>query len=137
MTSNAPLPKAFPGDTVWVICLCADWCHLCRDYREVIDTVARGLTGFRGFQFAWLDIEDHAGMVGEMDIETFPTLLVADAAGMLFFGALTPQASILRRLLESLAGAAPKRQPHTAATQSLVQALPAQPQLHLRSPENP
>ncbi|MES1980298.1 MAG: thioredoxin family protein [Pseudomonadota bacterium] len=136
MTSAALFPDEFP-DTVWVICLCADWCHLCRDYREVIDAAAHGLAGFRGFQFAWLDIEDHAALVGDMDIETFPTLLVADAAGILFFGALTPQASILRRLLESLAGAASRRQPHTAATRSLVQALPTHPALHLRPPENP
>lgn len=119
---------------VWVICLCADWCHLCRDYRDVMNTMARH---FSAFKFAWLDIEDNAALVDDLDIETFPTLVVADAAGLLFFGALTPQAPVLKRLLESLAAYAGKRQAHTAATQALLQALPAQPQLHLSSPENP
>ena len=119
-----------PTDLTWVVCLCADWCGLCRDYRVVLEGLAQSCTAFR---FAWLDIEDHAELVGDVDIETFPTLLVADTAGILFFGPLTPQAQTLRRLLQSLEDSATKRQAHTAASRSLVLALPAHPQLHIRT----
>ncbi len=119
-----------PDTQVWVACLCADWCGLCRDYRVVLEGIAESFTALR---FAWLDIEDHAELVGDMDIETFPTLLVADEAGILFFGPLTPQAQTLKRLLQSLEDPSAKRQMHTAASQSLFQALPAHPQLHIRT----
>jgi thioredoxin 1 len=113
-----------------VICLCADWCGVCRDYRAVLEGLAENISAF---QFAWIDIEDRAALLGDMDIETFPTLLVADAQGILFLGPLTPQAQTLKRLLGSLEDPETNRQAHTAITQSLVDALPAYPQLHIRT----
>jgi hypothetical protein len=66
-----------------VVCLCAQWCGTCRDYRAVIDTLARQ---FPWARFVWLDIEDEADVAGDYDVETFPTLLLADAAGVRFLG---------------------------------------------------
>ena len=54
-----------------------------------------------------LDIEDEADIAGDYDVETFPTLLLADAAGVRFLGPLLPQAPVLARLLASLQAAAP------------------------------
>ncbi|MCZ8256690.1 MAG: thioredoxin family protein [Polaromonas sp.] len=108
----------------WVICLCADWCGLCRDYRLVFEEMAARYPASR---FAWLDIEDQADLVGDIEVESFPTLLVADATGTRFMGPLTPHAQTLSRLLDSLAqpGAAT---PHLPSTQALLQALHAAPQ---------
>ena len=36
----------------------------------------------------WLDIEDEAGLIGDLDIETFPTILVADEDFDMLFNAL-------------------------------------------------
>jgi hypothetical protein len=52
--------------------------------------------------FAWIDIEDDAELAGEVDIETFPTLLVLDGAQVLFYGPVLPGADALRRLLRAL-----------------------------------
>jgi thiol-disulfide isomerase/thioredoxin len=113
--------------SVWVICLCADWCGVCRDYRAVFESMYSQHPGCR---FAWVDIEDHADLLGDMDVETFPTLLIADAKGLLFLGSLEPQAPTLSRLLLSH-GADARRSPHTADTLALLTALPNTPSLCL------
>ena len=53
-------------------------------------------------RFEWVDIEDEADVTGDMDVETFPTLLVADARGARFLGPLLPQAGVLTRLIGNL-----------------------------------
>ncbi|MES2941359.1 MAG: thioredoxin family protein, partial [Pseudomonadota bacterium] len=110
----------------WVVCLCADWCGLCRDYRQVLKQVA---ARYPASPFAWLDIEDQADLVGDLDIETFPTLLVADEAGVLFLGTLTPHAETLARLLASLLDGSARRTAHSAITRKLLKALPDLPAL--------
>jgi thioredoxin-like negative regulator of GroEL len=85
-----------------VACLCAAWCHLCGDYAPVFEQVAAefaasGITLHRH----WIDIEDDAELVGAFDVETFPTLVVADAQQVRFAGPLTPQPETLRRLLRA------------------------------------
>lgn len=106
----------------WVICLCADWCGLCRDYRSVVADMALRYPALR---FVWLDIEDQADLVGEMDIETFPTLLLADAQSLWFFGPLPPQAQNLARLLDSQQRANLQASPHLPATRELLLSLQA------------
>ena len=83
----------------WVVCLCAQWCGTCRDYRAVFDQLARAHPAVR---FVWIDIEDDAEVAGDLDVETFPTLLLADGQVARFLGPLLPQAAVLSRLLESL-----------------------------------
>jgi thiol-disulfide isomerase/thioredoxin len=85
----------------WAVCLCADWCGTCRDYRAIFDTLAQAHPGVR---FVWVDIEDEADLVGDLDVETFPTLLIADGGAVRFLGPLLPQAGVLNRLLLSLQG---------------------------------
>lgn len=109
----------------WVVCLCAEWCGLCRDYRAVFIQMAARYPALR---FAWLDVEDQAELVGDVDVETFPTLLLADAQGIRFFGPLTPQANTLSRLLESLQSDSLQIAPHEPSTQQLLQALQAAPE---------
>ena len=82
-----------------VICLCAQWCDTCCDYRAVFDQLG---AVHPGLQFVWIDIEDQADLVGDVEVETFPTLLIADGPVPRFFGPLTPQPQTLARLIESL-----------------------------------
>ena len=109
----------------WVVCLCADWCGLCRDYQAVFAQMAARYPAFR---FAWLDIEDQADLVGDIDVDTFPTVLMADAQGIRFFGPLTPQANTLSRLLDSLGSSSLQALPHEPATRQLLEALQAAPE---------
>ncbi len=85
-----------------VACLCAAWCRLCDGYAPVFDEVTARLRGqFPGLQAHWIDIEDEADLVGDLDVETFPTLLVTVGAELRFAGTLTPQAGTLERVLRS------------------------------------
>lgn len=92
-----------------VICLCAQWCGTCRDWRAALEQFAASHPDVR---FAWVDIEDQADDVGDIDIETFPTLLIAQGARARFLGPVLPQVAQIGRLLTSLrederAGGAP------------------------------
>ena len=88
--------------TVHVACLCAGWCHLCDDYRAVWRSVAAEMAPRAAHvRWHWIDIEDEAELVGEVDVETFPTLVIADGAGVRFAGPLTPQPDTLKRLLRA------------------------------------
>jgi thioredoxin-like negative regulator of GroEL len=81
----------------FVACLCAEWCSACRAYRADFEQAARGAGAAR---FAWIDIEDHPEVMGDVDIETFPTLLIAQAGAPVFFGAVAPHASTLAGLVD-------------------------------------
>jgi thioredoxin 1 len=97
----------------WVICLCAEWCGVCRDWRGIFNAAAAARPDLH---FAWIDIEDEAQAMGDVDVETFPTLLVARGASPLFFGPMQPSLAQLSRLLGSLAeGGAPQRENAEAA----------------------
>jgi len=107
-TSSDPLSFAIaltdfattvPDDRLWVVCLCAEWCGACREYRPLFEQVAREHPKFR---FAWVDIEDHAEIADDFDVETFPTILIAGEAGTRFLGPLLPHAETLARLLDAL-----------------------------------
>lgn len=82
----------------WVVCLCAEWCGTCRDYRPLLEDVARAHPKMR---FAWVDVEDHSDIADDFDVETFPTLLVAGRDGTRFLGPLLPNAETLSRMLSS------------------------------------
>jgi thioredoxin 1 len=105
----------------WVVCLCAEWCGTCRDYRPLFEEVARAHPGLR---FAWVDIEDHAEFADEFDVETFPTVLVAGQDGTRFLGPLLPNAQTLTRMLSALQAPQPSDE-HVA---TLLAALARSPQ---------
>ncbi|KAF1067701.1 thioredoxin family protein [Variovorax sp.] len=119
---STPDSAAPAGGAPWVVCLCAEWCGTCRDYRPLFEQVARAHPGLR---FAWVDIEDHADIADEFDVETFPTLLVADAAGTRFLGPLLPHAETLSRMLTAL----PAPQPSSLHAELMVAVLEKKPAL--------
>ncbi|MBY0453521.1 MAG: thioredoxin family protein [Burkholderiaceae bacterium] len=102
----------------WVVCLCAAWCRTCEAYRTVFDSVAAQYPHLR---FVWLDVEDEADLVGDLDVETFPTLLIADGDGVRFLGPLPPQVGVLVRMLTH----APSASPQTPEVQALWERIQA------------
>ena len=109
MSSPAALPPSTPSTAAaaapggwWAVCLCAAWCGTCDIYRPLFDELARAHPNVR---FEWVDIEDESDLVDDLDVETFPTLLIADGERALFLGPLLPQAPVLARLLASLQAA--------------------------------
>lgn len=81
----------------WVVaCLCAAWCDVCRQYRAGFETLA---AQHPDKHFIWIDIEDEAEVVGDFDVENFPTLLIQSADIVAFFGTVMPDAKQANRLL--------------------------------------
>lgn len=84
----------------WVIaCLCAAWCGTCDSYRTTFDQLAARHPGKR---FVWIDIEDEADVVGDIDVDNFPTLLVQRGEHVVFMGTVLPDLHIADRLLSAL-----------------------------------
>ena len=87
----------------WLVaCLCAEWCGSCREYHEVFDAVRAQLGG--SARFAWVDIEDHPDVLGSVEVEDFPSLLIARGDDLVFFGSVTPHAATLARLVKTALG---------------------------------
>lgn len=90
-----------------MVCLCAAWCGTCKQYEQTFTEMA---TQFPEMRFVWLDVEDREDLVGDLDIETFPSILVAQGDQARFLGPILPQPPVLARMLQSLpqdAGAKP------------------------------
>ncbi len=81
----------------FVACLCAEWCGTCREFRPVFDALR---AAHPGVPMLWIDVEDEAERVGDVQVQTFPTLLVATGAEPRFFGPVPPHASVVRDVLE-------------------------------------
>lgn len=85
----------------WLVaCLCAEWCGSCREYRATFEDLARKQPGWR---FLWVDIEDESDALAafDLDIEDFPTVLVARGGQLRFLGTLLPHAATLARTLHA------------------------------------
>ena len=85
--------------TWWVVCLCAAWCGVCREWLPPFTEQARAHPAMR---FAWVDVEDEDETMGEVDIESFPTLLVARGDEVLFLAPIPPFGKQFTRLIERL-----------------------------------
>lgn len=82
-----------------VVCLCADWCGVCREYRRGFEALARQRPQTA---FQWIDVEADADWLGDLDVENFPTVLVQRGETLLFFGTMLPQPVHLQRTLDAL-----------------------------------
>lgn len=67
-----------------------------------------------GLRFVWVDIEDDAELVDELEVETFPTLLIGVGRELRFIGPVLPQLAPAQRLLTE-PGALRTPAPHPAA----------------------
>ena len=108
MGSSADSSFSIPSSSsqvekIWVVCLCAQWCDVCRQYRPGFEALASAWPQAR---FLWVDVEDEEDVVGDIDVETFPTLRIGGARGVRFLGPLLPQIGVLERMLQGLAGEA-------------------------------
>jgi thioredoxin-like negative regulator of GroEL len=112
------LSAALAEDKWVVACLCAAWCDVCKQYRSGFDALA---ALHPDQQFVWIDIEDQADLVGELDVENFPTILMQRGDTVAFFGTMLPEPRQVSRLLQAQlertqeelrreAGSSPERQ---------------------------
>ena len=95
---------AIAGDRWVVACLCAAWCGTCGGYRAAFDGIA---ARHPDKVFVWIDIEDQADVVGDLDVDNFPTLLVQRDDTVVFFGTMLPDPAVAERLVKAQAELAP------------------------------
>ncbi len=133
MTSASVLATEHPAGVevaapLLVVCLCAEWCHVCGDYRSRFAQVQATVTAEHPHaQFVWLDVEDEADLLHPLDVVDFPTLLIAVGDAPQFFGPLTPQAQTLERLVRRAlldTSAAALADPAIGAAVARIRALP-------------
>jgi thiol-disulfide isomerase/thioredoxin len=98
--NRADIAAALDGDRWIVACLCAAWCGTCSSYRAVFEEMA---ARHPDKHFIWIDIEDQAEVVGDLDVENFPTLLIQRHDMVAFFGTMLPDAGLAERLLQAQA----------------------------------
>ena len=67
------IQEHLPNSRWLVACLCAAWCDTCNAYRSAFEALAEK---HPDKCFCWIDIEDQASLVEDIDIENFPTILV-------------------------------------------------------------
>jgi thioredoxin-like negative regulator of GroEL len=88
-------------DGRWIVaCLCAAWCGTCTSYRAAFDGLA---ARHPDKTFVWIDVEDEADVVGDLDVENFPTLLVQHGDAVAFFGTMLPDPHVADRLIQAQA----------------------------------
>jgi thioredoxin 1 len=92
------IKEELTNKTWLVACLCAAWCDTCQSYRTNFDALRAIHTDKC---FAWIDIEDHANLVEDLDIVNFPTVLIQYHDRILFFGTMLPDVTLVHRLLTS------------------------------------
>lgn len=118
-TEDISAIKADLANKDWLIaCLCAAWCDTCNFYRSSFDEL---MSKHPDKCFAWIDIEDQAHLVDEVDIENFPTILIQHRDQVIFLGTVLPDAAQLQRLILSMTEETPDSQVKRSA---LNQAAP-------------
>jgi thioredoxin 1 len=94
------LAAALDGGRWVVACLCAAWCGTCSSYRTGFDALA---ARHPDKTFVWIDVEDQAGVVGDLDVENFPTLLLQHGDVVAFYGTMLPDPMVADRLVQAQA----------------------------------
>lgn len=98
--ANRAATTTVAAPSLLVACLCADWCNVCQDYRSRFEQVMQSLKAEHPqIDFVWVDIEDEDHLLHPLDVDNFPTVLLARGDTPQFFGAIAPMASTLERLV--------------------------------------
>ena len=84
-------------DRLVFYCFCAAWCSACGAYADVFNLLSKQYA--HGVDFVWVDIEDHADVMADVDIENFPSVLISDAQHIYFYGVLLPHLATAQQLM--------------------------------------
>lgn len=96
--NRAEIAASLAGPRWTVACLCALWCGTCATYRATFEQLAER---HPEAVFVWIDIEEEAAVVGDLDIDNFPTLLIQQEDNVAFFGTVLPDGGLAHRMLQA------------------------------------
>ncbi|MCL2297094.1 MAG: thioredoxin family protein [Proteobacteria bacterium] len=109
------------GAPTWlVVCLCAEWCAVCRDFRPAYHTLAQQQPDIL---FAYLDIEDDEALIGALELDDFPTLAIFRGDALIHFGVVKAKHDNIVQLLQKLIAAPPQPITPTKALLPLCNAV--------------
>jgi thiol-disulfide isomerase/thioredoxin len=97
-SSPLPAPASEGSSELLVACLCAAWCRTCDTYHDDFATLRQQHPGAR---FLWVDIEDDSELVDDLEVETFPTLLIGQGERVCFIGPVLPGPAAAQRLIQA------------------------------------
>ncbi|OZB49320.1 MAG: hypothetical protein B7X60_01620 [Polynucleobacter sp. 39-45-136] len=81
-----------------LILFCAEWCGSCREFKEHFNSIE-----IDGLSKKWLDIEDEAVLLENIDISNLPTILaVSDYELSFYFGEIPPNKIFLEKILQDI-----------------------------------
>jgi thiol-disulfide isomerase/thioredoxin len=103
-----------------VLCFCAAWCDACKAYQPKFEALGQQ---HPNACFIWSDIEDYPELLGDEDVENFPTIAIVQDDNIRFLGTLLPHIEHLNRLIQSMQTPAQPQQ--TALPEDLVKQLKA------------
>ena len=93
-------------DNSWVaVCFCAGWCRSCREFQPELEQFT---LSFPQGRFIWVDIEGHDDMLGELDVDKFPTLLLQRGNMVAFYSCIHPDIMQTKRILQSVLDESPE-----------------------------
>lgn len=107
---------------LWVICLCAQWCHICRD---LTPEFARARDALPDVRWCWIDIEDDEHLLGDLDVDTFPSYLIGDNDGVRLFAAGPNKSDALVQFVRPYVSRQVAARDHDPAVQRAFRAIQA------------
>ena len=82
-----------------VLFLCAEWCGVCRDLKGMFEELS---AIHPSVQWTWVDVEDHSEIFDDLELDTFPSLLVILNKRPWFFGSIEPRKDVVLRIVTEI-----------------------------------
>lgn len=91
--------KLKENDATVVLCFCAAWCDTCTQYQPKFEALS---AQYPEVSFVWIDIEEHSELLGDEDVENFPTIAIVEHTSVRFLGTILPHIEHLDRLIQAM-----------------------------------
>jgi thiol-disulfide isomerase/thioredoxin len=101
-----------------ILCFCAAWCDACKAYQPKFEALSQQ---YPEACFVWTDIEDYPELLGDEDVENFPTIAIIQGENVRFLGTLLPHIEHLNRLIQTMQ--APGQPQTTGLPEDLLEQL--------------